>query len=515
MSIHWLDVLVVAIYFAGIAYIGWRVSRRQKTAEQYFIADRSIPGWAVAFTLMGTLISTGTFVGHPGTAYQKGLILLVPHLLLLVVLLIVAKFIVPFYRRVVHMSAYEYIGRRFGLGGRFYTSFGFLADRIFDLGVTLLTTAIAINALTGWDLRSVILGVGAFTIVYTMLGGVEAVVWTDVAQGIVLMVGGAFVLLRLLFAPEAGAPFSVIGEAWRGGRLTLGSLDFSWSSLFDLKQTPLWLFCLAYFVQWTRRYATDQHMVQRYLIAKTDRDASRGAVVSALMCVPIFAMFMFIGACLYGFFKLSGLPGPTLPDAAMPYFLAHYMPTGLLGLVVAAILAAAMSTVSADLNSVSTVLTADYFAHFFPKSSDRARLACGRWMVAVGGVGAAIAGSMMIPTEGSAPLMERVIMVATILAGGTLGLFCLGFLTTRATRRGCYIGMACCALFTTWAILTEPKAHLVDLGFNFPFTPFIIGLLGHAVLFTTGFVASLLFGGFRPDNVVELTFWSSKRHASQ
>ncbi|MCI0434656.1 MAG: hypothetical protein L0271_13600, partial [Gemmatimonadetes bacterium] len=174
MNISPIDIAIIVLYLGVIGGIGFHVSRGQRTAEKFFVAGRSIPMWAVSFTIMATIIGTGTFVGHPGTAYQKGLILLIPHMTVPLVLLVVARIVVPFYRRVVRMSAYEYIGQRFGLGGRFYTSFGFLADRIFDLGVTLLTTALAVNVLTGWDLRTVILGVGLFTIAYTMMGGVTA-----------------------------------------------------------------------------------------------------------------------------------------------------------------------------------------------------------------------------------------------------------------------------------------------------------------------------------------------------
>ena len=514
MSLHFVDLLIIALYFLLIGGIGLYVSRGNKTAEKYFVAGRSIPMWAVAFTIMATIISTGTFVGHPGTAYQKGLILLVPHLLVPFVLLAVAKIVVPFYRRVVRMSAYEYIGQRFGLGGRFYTSFGFLADRIFDLGVTLVTTALAINVLTGWELRAVILGVGVFTILYTMIGGMTAVVWTDVVQGIVLMLGGLFVLGRLLFAPEAGAPFAVVGETWRAGKLTLGSWDLAWRTFTDPALTTTWLFCLAYAVQWTRRYATDQHIVQRYLVAKTDEAASRAAFVSAMLCVPVFVTFMFAGACLAGFFALANVPPPPVPDSAMPWFLAHYMPIGLLGLVTAAILAAAMSTVSADLSSVGTVLTTDYFQHFYPHSSDRARLICGRVMIAAGGALTVIAAWLLLPQEGSAPLMERVILIASILSGGTLGLFCLGFLTRTATREGCYVGIACCAVFTAWAILTQPRARVLDLGFNFPLNPILIGIASHLVLFGTGWIASRVFGGHRPDDVDRLTFYGLKKFAA-
>jgi solute:Na+ symporter, SSS family len=511
MSLHLPDVIVIVAYFVLIGAIGFWFSRGAKTTESYFVASRNIPMWAVAFTIMATIISTGTFVGHPGTAYQKGLILLVPHLLVPCVLLAVAKVVVPFYRRVVRMSAYEYIGLRFGLGGRFYTSFGFLADRIFDLGVTLVTTAIAINVLTGWDLKPVILGVGAFTILYTLAGGMSAVVWTDVVQGVILMLGGLFVMGRLLFAPEAGAPFAVVGEAWRTGKFSLGSWDLSLATLTDPQMTTVWLFSLAYAVQWTRRYATDQHIVQRYLVAKTDEAASRAAFWSAMLCVPVFVLFMVAGACLAGFFALANVPPPPVADGAMPYFLAHHMPTGLLGLVVAAILAAAMSTVSADLSSVGTVLTTDYFQHFFPRVSDRGRLLCGRVMIAIGGVATVLAAWMLLPDEGAAPLMERVILIASILSGGTLGLFCLGFFTRTATREGCYIGMACCTLFTAWAILTEPRTRVLDTGLNFGLNPILIGVLSHVVLFTTGWLASKIWKGHRPDNLDSLTYWGTSK----
>lgn len=504
MALHTLDYVVLIAYALLIVSVSIAVSRRQRNTADYFIAGRGLPGWVVAFTLMGTIIGTGTFVGHPGTSYQKGLILLVPHLMLPVVLLFVAKVIVPFYRRVVRMSAYEYIGLRFGFGGRLYTSFGFLADRIFDIGLTLVTTAYAVNVLTGWNIRSIIVGVALFTAAYTMIGGIKAVVWTDVAQGTILILGGSFVLLRLLFAPEAGAPFAVVTEAWRGGRMTLGSTEFTWSSLFQ-EQPTLWLFTLTYMIQWARRYITDQHLVQRYLIARTDAEASRAVFAGALICVPVFFTFMFIGACFYGFFSLTKAPVPTVGDHIMPFFMLNYLPSGLLGLVFAAIMAAAMSTVSSDLNSVATVATTDFFATLLPRSSEKARLLCGRCMVLVGGALAATAAVLLVGDAKSAPVMERAVTITAILSGGTLGLFSLGFLTRRATRQGCYVGIACCVTFTGWAILTEPHSRIVNLPFNFEMNPILIGLFSHIVLFGTGYIASLILGGYRPENVEQFT----------
>ena len=332
MELAFFDWLVVFIYLAIIASIGLYVSRGQRTVRKFFTADRSIPSWAVGFTLMATIVGSGTFVGHPGTAYGKGMILFLPHMLLPLVLLIVAVWIVPFYRRVVQMSAYEFVGRRFGLGSRIYTSLGFLADRIFDLGVTLVTTGIALYVFTGWEPMYVILGTGLFTLIYTMIGGITAVAWTNVAQGIILSGGAALILIRVLFAPEIGDPVGIIKSSWEAGRYSFGSWEFSWRMLFDRETTTIWIFFFAYFIQWSRRYITDQHIVQSYLIGESDKAASRGALMGAFCCLPIFFAFMFIGGSFYGFFDLMpGDAGPVKADEVMPYFLSRYIPAGGIG----------------------------------------------------------------------------------------------------------------------------------------------------------------------------------------
>jgi solute:Na+ symporter, SSS family len=514
MKLSFLDLLIVAIYLVGVVSIGLYVSRGMRTTRKFFTADRSIPTWAVTFTIMATIVGSGTFVGHPGTVYEKGMILFLPHLLLPVVLIIVSIWIVPFYRKVVQMSAYEYVGQRFGLGSRIYTSFGFLADRTFDLGVTLVTTGIALYVFTGWQPVHVILGVGFFTLIYTMVGGITAVAWTNVAQGIILSAGAVLILVRVIFAPEVGDPMGIIRTSWEAGKYSFGSWEFSWRMLFDRETTTIWIFFFAYFIQWSRRYITDQHIVQHYLIAKTDRSASRGAFMGALSCLPIFFIFMFIGGSFYGFFQMHpGDMGPLKPDEVMPYFLAHYIPSGVLGLILAAILAAAMSTVSADLNSIATVLTTDYFGNILPKASDKVRLIFGRCMVLFGGILASTIAVLLLPEEGAEPLMKRAITIATIISGGTLGLFCLGFLTTRATRTGAYVGIAACLLFTSWALLSNPGAsgsRIIDFGFNWEMNSMLIGVFGHFVLFGTGYLVSILFGGYRPDNVRRLTVYELK-----
>ena len=506
MTLSLPDYAVIAVYALLIAGITVRFSGRARSTEAYFVAGRSLPAWAVAMAMMAALISSNTLVGHPATVYRSGMVLLLGSLTLPLVLLFVARVIVPFYRHAVGMSAYEYLGARFGLGGRLYASSCFIADRLFDVGVTMLTTAVPICIMTGWDLPTVVLGLAAFTVVYTVIGGMETVVWTSVVQGFVFVVAAGAILLRLLFAPEAGSPGAVLSAAWQAGRFSLGSFELSWRSLFDREVTTQWLFVLAYTANWARRYIADQHMVQRYLIARSDTAASRGVLWNGLICVPVWATFMFIGACLYGFYAVTGAPTPIESDGVVPHFIMHHLPAGLVGLMLAAIVAASMSSISPDLNSIATAFTVDFVGYLAPNLRDRTRLRIGRGAVALAGLAALGVALAMAPRGGAATIMERAVTVAAILSGGMLGLFFLGFLTRRATRRGCYIGLATCVLFTTWGTLTEPTQQLIDLGFNFPFNPILIGLLGHVVVFGVGYGASRLLGGYIPPDVDQLTF---------
>jgi solute:Na+ symporter, SSS family len=374
--------------------------------------------------------------------------------------------------------------------------------------VTLVTTALPIQVMTGWDMTWVIVGVGAFTIAYTMIGGIEAVVWTNAVQGILIVVGLLLIIGVLLFSPETGAPGAVVAEAWRGGRFALGSFEFSWRSLFDTTQATQWMFILAAIMTWGRRYVTDQHMVQRYLIAKSDHDARVGAFWGAFLCVPIWLTFMCIGACLYGYYQITGYTPPKLADEIVPHFLVNTLPAGLVGLILATILAASMSTVSADLNRVATVLTTDFFIPLSARSSDGTRLVFGRIMVLVAGILATVSAWLLLPGEGLKPLMERGATIGAIISGGSVGLFFLGYVTRRGNRAGCYVGIAACLLFTTWGILTQGgEERWVDLGFNFPMHPILIGVFGHVVLFGVGLLASLLIGGKPPENVEQLTIW--------
>ncbi len=502
-----LDGAVVLTYFVVVAAVGLWHARGARNTRDYFTANRQIPTWAVGFTLMATLISSNTLVAHSAVVYQKGMILAPGFLALPIVLWAVARYLVPFYRRVVGMSAYEYIGKRFGLGGRLYTAGGFLLDRTFDVGVTLVTTAIVLNVMTGWSITLIVLGLALFTVAYTSIGGIQAVVWTDVVQGIILMGGGLFILGRLLWAPELEGFGAAVGAAWNAGKFSPGDTQFTLESWFASDTTTMWIFMFGMSLVWARRYVCDQNMVQRYLIAKTDAGASRGALLGAALSLPVLLMFNLIGAALFGFYSAAGLSGPEIGDHVLPHFIMNFLPSGLVGLLLAAILAASMSSISSDLNSVGTVISTDFLPRIWSDLPASLALRLGRLAVLGGGLASAWVALQLVPDEASRPIAEKALTVVVIVSAGTLGLFCLGFFTRTATRRGCYAGLGACVLFTIWGVLTEPRGRLVDLGaLSFPLNPMMIGVLGHAVVFAVGLGVSRIWGGYRPADLDDLIF---------
>jgi SSS family solute:Na+ symporter len=509
-----LDYIVVMVYFCVVFTIGLYMSRRQKTTADYFVARRRIPGWAVAFTMMGTMISSVTFVGHPGAVFAKSFWLEVGSLGVPVVLLFVVFFIVPFYRRAVGVSAYEYLEKRFGYFARFYASFAFVILRLMDMGFTLYTTAIVTEVMTGWPMDRVIIGLGLFTMFYTMIGGIEGVIWTDVVQGFIL-IGGCVLMVAMLLFESGHGPLEVIGTAWDGGKFNLGNFDAHPATLYGSEYT-FWMLLLCGMFGLGRSYVTEQNMVQRYLVARTDREAQRGALFGAFVCLPIWLTFAFIGALMWAFYQISGqaLPDEIVkkPDSILPYFVANQLPTGVVGLILAAILAVTQSSTSADLNSVATVVTTDYFGRWLPKTKDKTQLLFGRAVVLVAGIVITWVALQLVQTRGRA-VLETGAVLGSIIAGGTLGLFGLGFLCRRATKQGTYIGMVACLLYTAWATITGPLHDKLGLQlepiWRFNMNPLLIGMFTHFVLFGVGYVASLLCGEKRAD-LKGLTVWDAR-----
>jgi SSS family solute:Na+ symporter len=503
-DLRWLDIFIVGAYILGLTAIGLRFSRKQTTTENYFMAKRSIPSWAMGISFMATLVTSLTFVSYPGAAYGKDWSLLVPGLLVIGVLGLVGAVIIPFYRQAVGMSAYEYFGKRFGLPTRVYSSVAFALAHFSKMGFVFYLLSLTIYSMTGWNMDQVIVGAGLLTIFYTLKGGLEAVVWTDVLQGFVLWAGVFVCLGYLLFLPPGG-PSAVFALAAANHKFSLGE----WSFNFSKPTIPV---LLVYgFFWYLQKYVADQTIVQRYLIAKSDRAALRGVGLGAFLCVPAWALFMMIGTGTWTFYKLTGEKLPayiTKADQVFPHFLSTHLPVGMAGLILASLMGAAMCALASDLNSFAVVGVEDVYRLIRPDTTDRQRLRMGKYVVAACGaacIGIAVA---LAHTKGSA--LSMWFTVSAVASGGLAGLFLLAFFSSRASRRGVYAGIVANLIFTLWASLTLKEKPIINLGaYDFPWHDYMIGAIGNVILMGVGYVASLLLP---PDadadrRLQEMTIW--------
>jgi SSS family solute:Na+ symporter len=500
------DVLVIAAYIAGLVGIGLRFSFRQNTTDEYFVGGRSIPGWATGLSLLATIITSVTFIAYPGSAYAGDWSLMVPGLLFVGVLALVGRVIVPFFRHVVRMSVYEYFGHRFGQGVRLYASLAFAAGHFAKMAFVFYLLALTLAGMTGWPVQRIIVLTAAITIFYTLLGGIKAVVWSDVVQGFVLWAGILVSLGYLLFLPAQG-PHAVLADAWEHGKMSLGSTALR----FD--QPTIAVLVIYGFFFYLQKYTADQTVVQRYLIAKSDKNALRGIALGAGLCVPVWAAFMLIGSLLWSFYRLTGehLPSTvTKPDQVFPHFLLTHLPVGLAGLFIAALLGAAMAMLASDMNCFSVIATEDFYRLARPQSTDRELLRVGRVVVAACGMAAAGLAMQLAHSQGSA--LSLYYTLTSIVAGGLAGLFLLAFLVPRATRAGAVTGIIAGLLFTTWGVLTE-NGKILNLGrWNFTWHDYMLGALGHVVVLGTGVMASLMLPGTPRSS--ELTWQGWRRRSS-
>jgi SSS family solute:Na+ symporter len=501
------DIAVIAAYIAGLIGIGMRFARRQTTTDNYFLANRSIPGWAMGLSLLATIITSVTFIAYPGSAYAGDWSLLIPGFMFVVVLIIAGAVIIPFFRHVVHMSAYEYFGKRFGQGVRLYSSFAFAIGHFSKMGFVFYLLALTLSSMTEWPVDRVIALTALITIAYTLLGGVEAVVWSDVVQGFVLWAGILVSIGFLLFLPPQG-PGAVLSDAWTHGKMSLGSTSFR----FD-KPTMIVLVIYGFFF-YVQKYTADQTVVQRYLIAKSDRSALRGITLGAVLCVPVWTAFMLIGSLLWSFYRVTGEKLPTTihkADQIFPHFLVTHIPPGLAGLFTAALLGSAMAMLASDMNCLSVIGVEDFYAAIRPRSPDRERLRVGRIIVAASGLAAAGVALRLAHSHGSA--LSLYYTITAIVAGGLAGLFLLAFLVRRATRQGAITGIVASLIFTIWATLTK-DGKLVDLGrFNFTWHDYMIGAIGHVILFVFGIFFSYLLPGTPLAPSLTLQGWRRRKEA--
>jgi len=406
------------------------------------------------------------------------------------------------------MSAYEYFGNRFGYPARAYSSLAFVVGTFSKMAFIVYLLGLTIASMTGWRLDAIVITVGVITTFYTLLGGLEAVIWADVVQGFILWLAILICVAYLLFLPPGG-PSAAWAVSQGNHKFAMGNADLSFS------RPTIVVFLIYGFFWYLQKYTADQTMVQRYLSAKSDKEALRGLILGAALCIPVWTLFMFIGTQLWAFYRLTGESLPayiTKADQVFPYFIRTHVPAGVAGLIMAALFGAAMATLSSDLNCISVVVVEDFYHSIWLQATDDRRLQMAKYFVAICGTAVVLLAIKLARSQGTA--LSLWYTISAIVAGGLAGLFLLGFLSTRANRQGAYAGIVASLMFTAWATLTLNGGSLVNLGrYNFPLHDYMIGAIGHIVLLVVGYLTSLLFQGTN-ENMEDLTLWGWLRRNS-
>jgi SSS family solute:Na+ symporter len=469
-----IDLGILVIYLTATTAIGVAASRRRRTSDDLMAARRAVPGWAVGLSIFGTYVSNISFLALPSKAYSSDWNAFAFSLAIPLSAWIAVNHFVPFYRASRSLSSYEHLEARFGPWARTYAVACYLLTQFARVGTIMFLLALALAPLTGWSVPVLILVSGSIVIAYTLYGGITAVIWTDVVQSVVFAVGAAACVVVILSGMPHG-PAQAFDIARAHGKFGLGSFGPS------LTASTFWVVLVYGFFIDLQNFGIDQNYVQRYQTAKSEADARRSVWLGALLYVPMSAMFFLIGTGLYAYYtaRPDELPAATAetPDAVFPYFIAHQLPTGLVGLVVAALFAAAQSTIATSINSSATLLLCDVYQRYVqPNPSERRKLAVLRAAtVLVGAIGTAAALAMMRVRSA----LDAWWLLAGVFSGGMLGLFLLGRLSRRATSRHALAAVAAGIVVIVWMTFWGPFHSNLIIVFG-TLTVLALGLLAGA-----------------------------------
>lgn len=488
-----VDSIVLFLYIAAVVGFGCWFAKRSKTTGEFMAAGGRLPGWAVGLSLFGTFLSSNTFIGNPGKAFGDNWNFFVFSLTLPIGAWIAAKWFVPFYRKTGEISAYDHLEHRFGPWARIYTVICYLLTQISRSGTIMLGVSIGMHAVTGWDIRMIILATGILVTIYTLVGGIEAVIWTDVIQSLVLSVGAVIVIGLLLFGdPGGGDLFATAGAE---DKFSLGSFSL------DFTQSTFWAVLLfGIFINLTN-FGIDQNYIQRYHTAKSEAAAKRSLWLGALVYIPVSAMFFLIGTLLYGFYEAHGAEMAAIrgmaeevgktdaySDFALPHFMANHLPAGLGGLLVAALFAAAMSTIDTSLNSSATITLRDIFRKTSRESSDAVQMKVLHGATIFWGVvGTSVA---ILLTYDSRNILQIWWDLSGVFAGAMLGLFLLGIISKRADNAAAVTGVIVGVTAIFW--MSFAKAPWMPEILRFPLASLLVTVIGTLTIFLVGLAVAAI-----------------------
>ncbi len=525
-----VDIAVLVVYLVAVVAFGCWFVRRSRNTEGFMAAGRSLPGWAVGMSIFGTYLSSNTFIGVPGKAFGSNWNSFVFSLSLPIAAPIAVWFFVPFYRRSGEISAYHHLEKRFGTWARTYAMVCYLLTQLARMGSIMFGVALALHALVGWPVITIIIVTGILVTLYTLMGGIEAVIWTDVAQSIVLLGGAIVVAVMLLFAMPEGPSqiFTIAAANPSGNKFSLGSFGPG------IAESTFWVVLLYGLAMNLTNFGIDQSFIQRYHTARSDREAAKSIWVGAMMYLPVAALFFFIGTALFAYYQTqpdmteqvaravaveklaevgitpaepgyedtlaataASLDPADLGDKVLPHFIVNKLPRGMAGLLIAAIFAAAMSSIDTSLNSSATIVLSDFYRRFLrPSAGERESMMVlyGTTLV-IGTAGTAAAVAMI----GVKSILDVWWTLSGILAGGMLGLFLLGIISRRAKSPAAVVAVLIGVEIIIW--MSFPAAKLVI--WSSPFHKFLIPVIGTTTIVLVGMLVGMLGEPFGKANRAE------------
>lgn len=448
------DLAVLVGYLAGVVAFGSWFVLRSRSTEGFMAAGRSMPGWVVGLSIFGTYVSSISFLALPGKAFAGNWSPFAFSLSLPIAAVVATRWFVPFYRASGAISAYDHLERRFGTWARAYAAVCYLLTQVARMGSVMYLLALPLCHLLGWDIRLVILAVGALTTLYTCLGGIEGVIWTDAVQSLVL-IAGALVCAAIIPFDMPEGPGQLFRIAAEHGKFSLGSLGAG------LGEATFWVVLAYGLFMNLQNFGIDQSYVQRYLAARSRREAGKSVWLGALLYVPVSAFFFFIGTALFAYYtaRPEQLPAGLWAEAAagkgdnvFPYFIVERLPAGVTGLLIAAILSAAMSTLSSSLNCSATLTLTDFYKRFArPRAGEReSMIVLYGATLCWGAIGAGTALAMIRV----ASALDAWWQLSGIFSGGMLGLFLLGMISRRAKNAEAAAGVTIGVLVILWMTLS-------------------------------------------------------------
>jgi SSS family transporter len=451
-----LNYAILGLYLLGMVGIGLFFARKQENAEMFFLGGRKLPWLAVAMSMYASLTSAVTYLGLPGTAYSENISLIIVCIMSPVVAPFVLLLFYPIYHRLRVTTSYEYIAARFGAPAHYGVAGLFVLARLGWLGTVVYAPAMAMAIVTGIPLWSCICMMGLLATAYTALGGLAAVVWTDVVQFLILVIGAIWVSTSLVHGIDGGTQ-TIMALAKETGRLHIAD----WK--FDLFAMSGPIVAVSFFFQLMQDYGTDQVTVQRLMATGSLRKTIKAVSFNACTDFFIIGLLLFIGLGLFAFFQGLEIPESITGDKVMPYYIITYLPQGVSGLLITAVFAAAMSSMDSGINSIATVIISD----FVKSAKNEVRLA--RILTVVLGV-SATALAFYVSTLGG--IIKAFASFMSLFSAPVLALFLLGILTRRGNFKGWLVGLCVSVPATLW-LQKVVEAHWV---YFFPFS-FLVAFL--------------------------------------